>query len=311
MRRRDFLTSAALSAAALPFASTLSQLFAADGGAKKILYFSRSQGFEHTPVKFDENGDCVSAKALQKLAKELGYEVVSTKDGSVFDGDMSQYAAFIFYTSGQLDKEGGDGQNPMSAQGLKNFMSAIRNGAGFLGFHSSTDTFRGGTTFFVDPFYERHEYIRMHGGEFIIHGEQQEATVEIFDDVLPSLAARKPSFRHFEEWYTQKNFAPDLHVLASLETADMKKEGHNKCYDRPAFPCIWSRKEKEGTVLYCAFGHNDSFWSDGKFDDLLTDLLKAVVGQIKISTEPNLNRCCPRADMLQYDWVRGLVNTSD
>ncbi len=311
MRRRDFLTASALAATALPFASTLSQLFAAENGAKKILLFSRSQGFEHSPIKFDENGDCLAAKKLGALAKELGYELVSTKDGSVFDGDLSQYAAFVFYTSGNLDQEGGDGQNPISAEGMKNFFKAVREGVGFLGFHSATDTFRLGTGYKVDPYYEQTEYVRLLGGEFIVHGEQQEATVEIHDESFPSLAVRKPSYRWHEEWYANKNFAPDMHVLASVQTADMKKEGHNKCYDRPAFPCIWARKEKEGVVLYCAFGHNDSFWNDGQSDDLLSDLLKAAVGQIQISTEPNLKRCCPQADMLQNSWIKGLVNTSD
>lgn len=311
MRRRDFLTQTALTAAALPFTSILPQLFAADGDAKKILYYTRSQGFEHSPVKFDDNGECVSAKTLKKLAETLGYELVSTKDGSVFDGDLSQYAAFIFYTSGELDKEGGDGATPATEKGLNNFFNAVRNGAGFIGFHSSTDTFIRRTGYVVDPFYEQHEYIRMQGGEFIIHGEQQKATVEVIDDSLPSLAARKPTFELHEEWYANKNFAPDLHVLAALQTSGMKKEGHNKCYDRPDFPCVWARKEKKGTVLYCAFGHNDSFWSNGEADDLLSDLIKTAVGKIEISFEPNLKRSCPQADMLQYDWTRNLENTSD
>ncbi len=311
MRRRDFLTASALTAAALPFASSLSRLFAAESDAKKILLFSRSQGFEHSPIKFDENGNCVAGDTLKKLAKELGYELVSTKDGSVFDGDLSQYAAFVFYTSGNLDQEGGDGAAPISADGMKNFFQAIRNGVGFLGFHSSTDTFRSGTGYKVDAYFDQTEYIRMQGGEFIVHGQQQEATVEIHDDVLPSLAARKPSYRWFEEWYANKNFAPDMHVLASVQTADMKKDGPNKCYDRPAFPCVWTRKEQKGTVIYCAFGHNDAFWSDGKHDDLLSDLLKVAVGKIEVSTEPNLKRCCPQADMLQFDWIKGLENTSD
>lgn len=311
MRRRDFLTASALTAAALPFASTLSQLFAAEDSAKKILFFSRSQGFEHSPIKFDKDGNCPAGDALKKIAKDLGYELVSTKDGSVFDGDLSEFAAFVFYTSGNLDQEGGDGAAPISAEGMKNFFQAIRNGVGFLGFHSSTDTFRSGTGYHVDPYYDQTEYIRMHGGEFIVHGQQQEATVEIHDDILPSLAARTPSYRWYEEWYANKNFAPDMHVLASLQTADMKKDGPNKCYDRPAFPCVWTRKEQKGTVAYCAFGHNDSFWSDGKQDDLISDLLKVVVGEIEVSTEPNLKRCCPQADMLQNDWIKGLENTSD
>ena len=311
MRRRDFLANAAFAAAALPFAPAASKLFAAENNSKKILFFSRSQGFEHSPIKFDNHGECLAGKALSKLAKEIGYEVVSTKDGKVFDGDLSQYSAFIFYTSGDLDKEGGDGQNPMTADGTQNFLNAVRNGAGFLGFHSATDTWRHNTGYKVDPYYETTEYVRMLGGEFIIHGEQQEATVEIVDDVLPSLKARKPLWRVHEEWYANKNFAPDMHVLASLQTADMKKEGHNKCYDRPAFPCIWSRQEKKGTVLYCALGHKDEFWTNGECDDLLSDLIKTAVGQIKVSTEPNLTLSCPGANMLQNSWIKGLVNSSD
>ncbi len=311
MRRRDFLASAALTAAALPFASTLSKAFAAEGNAKKILLFSRSQGFEHSPIKFDENGNCVAGTKLAELAKKLGYELVSTKDGKVFDGDLSQYAAFIFYTSGDLDKEGGDGQNPISEEGVKNFMSAIRGGTGFLGFHSSTDTWRKNTGFKVDPYFETTEYIRMQGGEFIIHGEQQEATVEVVDDSLPSLKKRTPSWRHHDEWYANKNFAPEMHVLLSLQTADMKHTERNQCYDRPAFPCLWYREEKKGPVLYCAFGHNDVFWTDSANDDLLSDLIQVAVGEIKVSNEPNLTRSCPGANMLQNSWVKGLKNTSD
>lgn len=311
MRRRVFLANAAFAAAALPFVPAVSRLFAAENSSKKILFFSRSQGFEHSPIKFDDQGECPAGKALSKLAKELGYEIVSTKDGKVFDGDLSQYAAFIFYTSGNLLSEGGDGQNPITADGFGNFLNAVRNGTGFLGFHSATDTCKNNTGFKVDPYYETTEYVRMIGGEFIVHGDQQEASVEIVDDVLPSLKARKPLWRVHEEWYANKNFAPEMHVLASLQTADMKKDGHNKCYDRPAFPCIWCRKEKKGTVLYCALGHKDEFWTNGEFDDLISDLVKCAVGQIAISTEPNLTRSCPGANMLQNSWVKGLVNSSD
>lgn len=311
MHRRDFLTNAAFAATSLSFSPALSRLFAEESNAKKILFFTRSQGYEHSPIKFDENGECLAGKTLSRLAKEIGYEVEVSKDGRVFDGDLSQYAAFIFYTSGNLDQDGGDGWQPASQQGVQNLLTAIRTGTGFLGFHSATDTWIHRTGFKVDPYYETHEYVRMIGGEFIIHGEQQEATAEVVDDVFPSLKARKPSWRMLEEWYANKNFAPDLHVLVSLQTADMKHDGHNQCYDRPAFPCIWYRKEKKGSVLYCALGHNDWFWTEGNYDDLIQDLLKGAIGQIEISSEPNLTRSCPGANMLQNSWTNGLINTSD
>ena len=39
---------------------------------------------------------------LSELGKQHGVEVVCTKDGRVFDDDLAQYAAFAFYTSGDL-----------------------------------------------------------------------------------------------------------------------------------------------------------------------------------------------------------------
>ncbi|MDO5307954.1 MAG: ThuA domain-containing protein [Planctomycetia bacterium] len=311
MLRREFLATATFSLAALPLASSLSAVFGEETTSKKILYFTRSQGFEHDPVKLGKDGKSLSEKTLARLAKDRGYELVSTKDGDVFDGDLSGYSAFIFYTSGQLDQEGGDGHKPISAEGLQNLLSAIRGGTGFLGFHSSTDTWNRHTGYKVDPVYEQHEYILMHGGEFIVHGAQQEATVEVVDETLPSLKKREPSFRLHEEWYANKNFAPDMRVLASLQTAGMDNKDNNQCYDRPAFPCIWARREKKGPVAYCAMGHKMEFWSNGEFDDLIGDLIDVATGAIVVPTTPNLKQCCPGADMLQNSWRTGLVNTSD
>ncbi|MBS7337935.1 MAG: hypothetical protein KIG81_08790, partial [Thermoguttaceae bacterium] len=60
-------------------------------------------------------------------------------------------------------------------------------------------------------------------------------------------------------------------------------------------------------VVYCAFGHNDVFWTNGENDDLLADLLKIVTGDVKISTDPNLTQACPGANMLQNSWATGKI----
>ncbi len=305
MTYKSFFTSALLVIATFSFCS--SQSFCQETSPNKILFFSRSQGFEHSPIKNNEDGENVAGKTLQKIGQELGYEVVCTKDGRVFDGDLTQFKAFVFYTSGDLDKEGGDGQAPMSETGVKKMYEAIRNGVGLLGFHSATDTWRHNSGYKIDPYYDMTDYIKVMGGEFITHGEQQEATIEVVDDSLPSLKKRKPSWRAYDEWYANKNFAPEMRVLATLQTAGMKNQERNQCYDRPAFPCIWQRFEKKGPVVYCAFGHNDVFWTNGENDDLLADLLKIVTGDVKISTDPNLTQACPGANMLQNSWATGKI----
>ena len=128
MRRRDMLKATGLALAGL---STFPLRWAkANETKKKILYFTRSEGFQHSPVarpKPDELS--FSEKLLVEGGKKHGVEVVCTKDGSVFDGDLDQYDAFAFYTQGDLTSPKSlDGAPPMTRPGkrssLRRFMAA-------------------------------------------------------------------------------------------------------------------------------------------------------------------------------------------
>lgn len=61
----------------------------------------------------------------------------------------------------------------------------------------------------------------MLGGEFISHGRQQEARVKVVDSKFPGLQNSKEGFKVKEEWYSLKNFAKDIHVLMTLDTASI------------------------------------------------------------------------------------------
>ncbi|MHC4727753.1 MAG: hypothetical protein ACYS17_11060, partial [Planctomycetota bacterium] len=84
MDRRNMLQAtgtAMLAASAFPM-----QWVAADEKKKqKILYFSRSAGFEHDAVKIKNGKPSISDRILTELGKRHGFEVVCTKDGRVFD----------------------------------------------------------------------------------------------------------------------------------------------------------------------------------------------------------------------------------
>lgn len=298
MERRAFLKSAAI----LSASATLSpRLFGAEDEKKgKILYFDLSTEWEHPPTVDEADGTSFAAKIVKKLGESLGFEVDCTKDGSVFDGDLSRYAAFVFYTCGDLDVKV-ENRIPVSEKGRANFLAAIRDGAGFLGIHSAADTWQcKGELFENQPREERTDYIETLGGDFITHGDMQEATLLLTEPIdLPCLKAlNAKETRQFDEWYCVKNLNPDMRVLLVQQTAGMRTDGRNSCYNRPPFPSTWIRKEGKGRVAYMSPGHDVPQWRTDFVQNLCKDLIAFVTGQIDLDTTPNLDKVCPNANVL-------------
>src|SRR5665213_2787032 len=77
--------------------SGLHSAIAADKDApKKILFFTKSSGFEHSVIH--RKGDELShaEKILTEIGKKHGYEVVCSKDGGMFESDkIGQFDAFV------------------------------------------------------------------------------------------------------------------------------------------------------------------------------------------------------------------------
>ena len=165
----------------------------------KILVFTRSAGYEHSVIKQKDGEPSHVEKVLTPLAAGNRLEWTFTKDGGVFTpANLAPYDAFLFYTTGDLTKPGGDQNPPMTPEGKAAFLEAIRNGKGFIGTHSATDTFhRSGHA--VDP------YITMLGGEFLSHGGQQVAQITCADPKFPGMAGLQDGLKFKEEWYSLKN----------------------------------------------------------------------------------------------------------
>ena len=266
----------------------LSPAQAADKDApKKVLFFTKSSGFEHSVIK--RNGDALShaETILTEIGKKAGFEVVCSKDGGMFESDkIGQFDAFVFETTGDLTKPGTDKQPPMSAEGEKNLYEAIKAGKGFVGFHCATDTFghhRGKGA--DDP------YIQMIGGEFSGHGAQQFASIGIADPSFPGAKAfgSGESFTLKDEWYGLKNLASDLHVVYFYTTSSMK--GHD--YERPNFPQTWARMHGKGRVFYNSMGHREEVWSDSKFQELAIAGLNWATGRVDAVVPANVAKVTP------------------
>jgi type 1 glutamine amidotransferase len=256
----------------------------------KVLFVSKSSGFEHDVVKRTGEGQSLSEAILTELGRINGFNVIATKDGRVFDSDLTQYDAFFFFTTGNLTEAGTDKTPPMSAHGKEALLAAIRNGKGFLGVHSASDTFHS-----KGARYEMQEqpdsYIAMLGGEFISHGSQQEARVKVVDPNFPGLRGSSETFTIKEEWYSLKNFSKDIHALLVLETEGM----YDSNYRRPPFPIAWARKEGKGRVYFNAMGHRDDVWMSERFQQMLAEAVAWVTGGKDAEVDANISKVTPEA----------------
>ena len=232
---------------------------------------------------------------LLELGQKNNVEFTFTKDGSLFTPEnIAKYDAFFFYTTGDLTETGTDGNPPMSKEGKAAFLQAIKNGKGFIGTHSATDTFHSpggkqhGPARYKSDGTNADPYIQMIGAEFIIHGSQQAGHMICVDKKFPGMSEVPDNFGPVEEWYSLKDFAPNLHVLLVQDTTNMKKNGNDRCYDRPAYPATWAHRYGKGRVFYTNMGHREDVWTNPVFQQVLVGGINWALGNTKADVSPNL-----------------------
>jgi type 1 glutamine amidotransferase len=259
---------------------------------KRVLYFTKSTGFEHSVVKRPAPDQLShSEKILTELGQKHGFEVFCTKDGRVFTPEiLAKYDVIVFFTSGILLDAGTDKEPPMTVEGKAALLNAVKNGKGFAALHAANDSFhhQPDDRFVafgdgVDP------YIAMLGGEFIRHGPQQVATLRVVDRSFPGCESLKESFTLLDEWYTFKDFAKDMHVILALETKGM--EGID--YQRASFPYMWARAHGKGRVLYAGFGHREDVWTNPLYQNLLLGGLGWAAGNVEAKLTSNIETATP------------------
>jgi type 1 glutamine amidotransferase len=288
-----------LSVATLACFSFVQSTFAAEEGQSKrrLLFYHRSQGFEHSVVKVEDGKPCYAETILRPICEQHQWELVSTKDGDIFTPEnIAGFDAFLFYTTGDLtNPNSDDASRPMSRAGKQALLDAIQGGKGFVGFHCASDTFHSpGESNQTQPLDERDPYIRMIGGEFIRHGEQQTTTMTVVDPEFPGATGLGSGFAKHEEWYSLKNFADDLHVILVNETKEMR----GRDYDRPPYPATWTRNHGRGRVFYTSMGHREDVWTSPEFQNLVIGGITWAVGDAEADTTPNIQSVTPQANEL-------------
>lgn len=234
--------------------------FAASAQPKRILYLTHSAGFRHDSLP-------VSQQALREIASKTGVlEIVATEELSSLS-DLSSYSAVFFFTSGEL---------ALTAAQKENLLSFVRNGGGFGGAHSATDTL-----------YTWPEYGELIGGRFDGHPWAQEVRVDIEDPDHPATRHLSPSFSIVDEIYQFRDFdRSKARVLMTLDTisVDMRAPGINRSDND--FALAWTRLYGRGRVFYTALGHFDETWTDPRFRQMIENALLWITGQIEGDAEP-------------------------
>ena len=296
--RRQAMKNVAAMAAAFAAANVLPLGWtraAADNKTRKVLFFTKSSGFQHDVIKRSKPDELSFAeKILVDLGKQHGFDVTATKDGSCFTPEkLADFDVVAFYTTGDVDqtdsdkgkptgKPAKDGGVPMPPGGADALLKFIESGKGFVGFHCATDTFdhHGDNA-------AAHPYIKMIGGEFNGHGKQQPSKIRAVKQFAPVKDVN--DYEMHEEWYRFKNLAPDMHVILVQETATMDKD-HTQL--KP-YPMTWARTQGKGRVFYTSMGHREDVWTNPLFHQVILGGLSWAAGNVQAEAPANLTEACP------------------
>lgn len=265
---------------------------------RRILFFTKSSGFEHPVISYKNGQPSYAEKVLQDLGTKHHWEFTLSKDGSVFTPEgLKRFDAVFFYTTGDLATPGTDQQPPMPSDGKKALLDFVASGKGFIGTHSASDTFHTANESKKGPDrYANHgdgadPYVRLLGGEFIIHGKQQKSKMRCVDPKFPGVEAIGAGFDLNEEWYSLKDFSGDLHVILLQDTEGME----GPMYQRPAYPATWARLHGKGRVFYTSMGHREDVWTNPTFQNVLTGGIRWALGEAEADVSPNLAAVAPGA----------------
>lgn len=244
--------------------------FAKPKKKRKLLVFSVTNGFRHRSIP---TGQLSFALMGEKTG---AYEAVVSDDLANFESDkIKEFDAICFLnTTGNVfvaRNLKGDEKKAAEERGKRlqeNLASFIREGGGFVGIHSATDTN-----------YQWKEYGEMINGYFDGHpwgaGTQVSIAVDksaVKHPIVDHLEGENLNFK--EEIYQLKDPYDSSKVQMLLRLDLEKSEKKNMKRTDGDYGVSWVRKWGKGRVFYCSLGHNDAMYFH-------PDVLKIYLGGIQ------------------------------
>jgi len=239
---------------------------AAPAKPRKVLLFSRCEGFKHT------HGILAGNKAIALMGEKTGaYTTDESTEMSVFDpATLAQYDAIVFNNSTALKFE-----NPAQRQALMDF---VKGGKGVVGIHAATDNF-----------YNWPEAAEMMGALFAGH-PWGACAVKLDDPGHPLVKAFGGKGFHIrEEMYKMREpySREKLRVLLSMDLGKMSKEDDQRGRPDHDNPIAWIHEVGKGRVFYCSFGHGPHIFFDKAINQFYLDGLQYAIGDLKACAVPS------------------------
>lgn len=247
---------------------------------RKVLVFSRCEGFIHTSIPF---GDY----AMQSIAKKTkAFSVDLADEYKVFTKEnLAQYDGIIFNNTTNLVPD----ESQRAA-----ILDFVNGGKGIVGFHAAADNFK-----------DWEEGIALIGGVFTGHpwtaGGTWAFKVEDPEHTLNEAFGGK-GFWHKDEiyWYKPESFQgrDRLRVLMSLDMSrsenlkPLENEKHKKSLGDTApadvdVPVSWLKEVGKGRLFFTNLGHNDMTFANTMVLQHMLDGIQYALGDIEADATPS------------------------
>jgi uncharacterized protein len=220
-----------------------------------LLYMTLSAGYKHASIPTSES-------VVKEIGERSGlFDITVTQDVGAFTAEnLKKYDVVMFYTTGEL---------PMTDAEKNAFIDFVRSGHGFVGVHSSTDTF-----------YNWQPYLELVGGYFNDHPWHQQVTVEVTDPSSPIVSFLGKSFQVNDEIYQTADFQyKTSHVLLKLDPSSVDLHKQNVRLRFYGWPLAWTRRDAKGRVFCTVLGHEDAVWNSKWYQEMLLNGIKYAMGR--------------------------------
>ena len=231
----------------------------ASASSFSVLLFTKTAGFRHSSIP-------EGIAAVTALGQLHNFDVLASEDAALFtDEQLALHQVVIFLNTT------GDILDEVQQAALERF---IRNGGGFVGIHSATDTE-----------YDWLWYGQLVGAYFADHPSIQSATIQVLEANHPSTRVLPERWTRTDEWYNfQAAPAPAITILAEVDESTYEGGTMGSPH-----PLVWAHEYDGGRAWYTAMGHTSESYTDPLFRQHLWGGILWAARQESVTYLPLLN----------------------